>query len=58
MDVHLQSRTASESRPLLRDALADGDIREYGFADGLRGVEGVKGMSPYSQIRADAFGFP
>jgi signal transduction histidine kinase/ligand-binding sensor domain-containing protein len=27
---------------LLRGALADGDIREYGLADGLRGVEGVK----------------
>jgi ligand-binding sensor domain-containing protein/signal transduction histidine kinase len=27
---------------LLRGALAGGDIREYGLADGLRGVEGVK----------------
>jgi signal transduction histidine kinase len=27
---------------LLRTTLADGDVREYGFADGLRGVEGVK----------------
>jgi signal transduction histidine kinase/ligand-binding sensor domain-containing protein len=27
---------------LLRGALAEGDIREFGFADGLRGVEGVK----------------
>lgn len=27
---------------LLRGALDDGDIREYGLADGLRGVEGVK----------------
>jgi len=27
---------------LVRGALADGDIREYGLADGLRGVEGVK----------------
>ncbi|MBC8166045.1 MAG: hypothetical protein H7Y20_09245 [Bryobacteraceae bacterium] len=27
---------------LLRGALADGDIREYGVADGLHGVEGVK----------------
>jgi len=27
---------------LLRGALADGDVREYGLADGLRGVEGVK----------------
>ena len=27
---------------LLRGALAEGDMREYGIADGLRGVEGVK----------------
>ena len=27
---------------LLRGALDDGDVREYGLADGLRGVEGVK----------------
>jgi ligand-binding sensor domain-containing protein/signal transduction histidine kinase len=27
---------------LLHGGLADGDIREYGLADGLRGVEGVK----------------
>jgi signal transduction histidine kinase/ligand-binding sensor domain-containing protein len=27
---------------LLRGALAEGDLREYGLADGLRGVEGVK----------------
>ncbi len=27
---------------LMRGALGDGDIREYGIADGLRGVEGVK----------------
>jgi ligand-binding sensor domain-containing protein/signal transduction histidine kinase len=27
---------------LLRDALAEGDVREYGLADGLRGLEGVK----------------
>jgi signal transduction histidine kinase len=27
---------------LLHGALADGDVREYGLADGLRGVEGVK----------------
>ena len=27
---------------LLRGALADEDVREYGLADGLRGVEGVK----------------
>jgi signal transduction histidine kinase/ligand-binding sensor domain-containing protein len=27
---------------LLRGALGDGDVREYGLADGLRGVEGVK----------------
>jgi ligand-binding sensor domain-containing protein/signal transduction histidine kinase len=27
---------------LLRGTLADGDLREYGIADGLRGVEGVK----------------
>ena len=27
---------------LLRGTLAEGDIREYGLADGLRGVEGVK----------------
>jgi signal transduction histidine kinase/ligand-binding sensor domain-containing protein len=27
---------------VLRGALADGDVREFGLADGLRGVEGVK----------------
>jgi ligand-binding sensor domain-containing protein len=27
---------------LLRGALSDGDLREYGLADGLRGLEGVK----------------
>jgi ligand-binding sensor domain-containing protein/signal transduction histidine kinase len=27
---------------LLRGALVEGDVREYGLADGLRGVEGVK----------------
>ena len=27
---------------LLSSSLADGDVREYGLADGLRGVEGVK----------------
>jgi signal transduction histidine kinase/ligand-binding sensor domain-containing protein len=27
---------------LLRGALTEGDLREYGLADGLRGVEGVK----------------
>ncbi len=27
---------------LLQGALEDGDIREYGFSDGLRGLEGVK----------------
>ena len=27
---------------LLHGPLADGDVREYGPADGLRGVEGVK----------------
>ena len=27
---------------LLRGVLAEGDLREYGLADGLRGVEGVK----------------
>ena len=27
---------------LWRDSLEEGDIREYGLADGLRGVEGVK----------------
>ena len=27
---------------LLRGALAEGDLREYGLADGLRGLEGVK----------------
>ena len=30
---------------LLRGTLADGDVREYGPADGLRGVEGVKRSS-------------
>lgn len=28
--------------PLMKGALADGDIREYGLSDGLRGTEGVK----------------
>jgi signal transduction histidine kinase/ligand-binding sensor domain-containing protein len=28
---------------LLQGSLSDGDVREYGPADGLRGVEGVKG---------------
>jgi len=27
---------------LLRDALSEGDVREYGLVDGLRGLEGVK----------------
>ena len=38
---------------LLRGALADGDIREYGLADGLRGVEGVK---RHQSVLADRLG--
>jgi ligand-binding sensor domain-containing protein/signal transduction histidine kinase len=38
---------------LLRGALEDGDTREYGLADGLRGVEGVK---RHRSVVADAFG--
>ncbi len=34
---------------LLRGELADGDIREYGLADGLRGVEGVRRSSSVVQ---------
>ncbi len=36
-----------------RGALADGDIREYGLADGLRGSEGVK---RYPSVFADTHG--
>ena len=38
---------------LLRGALDDGDVREYGLADGLRGVEGVK---RHQSVSADPFG--
>ena len=38
---------------LLRGALAEGDVREYGFADGLRGMEGVK---RHRSVVADAAG--
>ena len=39
---------------LMRGALADGDVREYGLADGLRGVEGVKRhLSVFTDPRAD-----
>jgi len=38
---------------LLRGALDDGDVREYGLADGLRGVEGVKRQR---SVVADPFG--
>ena len=38
---------------LFHDALADGDIREYGLADGLRGVEGVK---RHQSVFADPLG--
>ena len=38
---------------LLRGALSDGDEREYGLADGLRGVEGVK---RHRSVVADSFG--
>jgi hypothetical protein len=38
---------------LLRGTLADGDVREYGLADGLRGVEGVKRNR---SVTADAAG--
>ncbi len=38
---------------LLQGALADGDIREYGLADGLRGLEGVK---RHQSVVADASG--
>lgn len=38
---------------LVRGSLADGDVREYGLADGLRGVEGVK---RHRSVVADPFG--
>ena len=38
---------------LMRGRLADGDMREYGLADGLRGVEGVK---RHRSVVADSFG--
>jgi ligand-binding sensor domain-containing protein/signal transduction histidine kinase len=38
---------------LLRGALAAGDLREYGLADGLRGVEGVQRQR---SVVKDAFG--
>jgi signal transduction histidine kinase/ligand-binding sensor domain-containing protein len=38
---------------LMRGALGDGDIREYGLADGLHGVEGVK---RHRSLVADSFG--
>jgi ligand-binding sensor domain-containing protein/signal transduction histidine kinase len=38
---------------LLRGALEDGDVREYGLADGLRGLEGVK---RHRSVVADPFG--
>lgn len=38
---------------LLRGALGDGDVREYGLADGLHGVEGVK---RHRSVVADPFG--
>jgi ligand-binding sensor domain-containing protein/signal transduction histidine kinase len=38
---------------LLRGSLTDGDVREYGLADGLRGVEGVK---RHQSVVADPLG--
>jgi len=38
---------------LLRGALVEGDLREYGLADGLRGVEGVK---RHQSVIADSLG--
>jgi signal transduction histidine kinase len=38
---------------LLREALADADVREYGLADGLRGMQGVK---RYRSVVADPLG--
>ena len=38
---------------LFRGPLADGDVREYGLADGLRGVEGVK---RHQSVFVDALG--
>lgn len=38
---------------LLQGALDDGDVRQYGLADGLRGVEGVK---RHRSVVADPFG--
>jgi ligand-binding sensor domain-containing protein/signal transduction histidine kinase len=38
---------------LLHGALAEGDLREYGLADGLRGVEGVK---RHRSVMADSAG--
>jgi ligand-binding sensor domain-containing protein/signal transduction histidine kinase len=38
---------------LLRGTLGDGDVREYGFADGLRGMEGVK---RHKSVIADSAG--
>jgi signal transduction histidine kinase/streptogramin lyase len=38
---------------LLRSALGEGDVRQYGLADGLRGVEGVKRNR---SVVSDAFG--
>jgi signal transduction histidine kinase/ligand-binding sensor domain-containing protein len=43
----------ANSAKLLSGALADGDIREYGLADGLQGVEGVK---RHRSVMADSFG--
>jgi signal transduction histidine kinase/ligand-binding sensor domain-containing protein len=38
---------------LMRGALAEGDVREYGLADGLHGIEGVK---RHRSVVADPFG--
>ena len=38
---------------LLRGTLQDGDVREYGLADGLRGLEGVKRQK---SVATDPFG--
>jgi signal transduction histidine kinase/ligand-binding sensor domain-containing protein len=42
---------------LLRDVLAEEDVREYGLADGLRGVEGVKRSNSVVTDRAGRIWF-
>ena len=42
---------------LLEGALADGDLREYGIPDGLRGTEGVKRHQSVFRDRLDRIWF-